>query len=71
MEGPAVAAIEAAFADSWAASGSGLRLNEQPSADTVEHAGDVALRIIASVPNVGGMYRLDQLIATFHKDPSG
>ncbi len=65
VEGPAVAAIEAAFADSWAASGSGLSLNEQPSADTVKHAGDVALRIIASVPNVGGMYRLDQLIATF------
>ena len=43
----------------------GLSLNEQPSSDTVKHAGDVALRIIASVPNVGGMYRLDQLIATF------
>ena len=64
VEGPAVADIEAAFADSWAAAGSPLCLNEQPSPDRLKPTGDIALRIIASVPNAAGMYRLDQLIAT-------
>jgi cardiolipin synthase len=64
VEGAAVADIEAAFADSWAAAGSPLSLTEQPSADMVKPAGDVALRLIAGVPNVAGLYRLDQLVAT-------
>jgi cardiolipin synthase len=65
IEGPALADIERAFADSWAAVGSALPLNEQLSRKTIRPAGDVSLRIVASVPNVGGMYRIDQLIATF------
>jgi cardiolipin synthase len=65
VEGPAVADIEAAFADSWAAAGSPLSVNEQPVPDRIRAAGNVGVRIVAGVPNVGGMYRLDQLIATF------
>src|SRR5262245_18637883 len=64
IEGPALADIEESFADSWAASGDPLPRSEQPSRGTILRAGDVAVRIVASVPNVGGMYRLDQLVAT-------
>lgn len=64
IEGPALCDIEHAFADSWAAVGSALPLNEQPSKRSILPAGDVSLRIVASIPNVGGMYRLDQLVAT-------
>jgi len=63
IEGPALADIEQAFADSWAAAGDPLPRSEQPSRGTIPRAGDVAVRIVASVPNVGGMYRLDQLVA--------
>jgi cardiolipin synthase len=65
IEGPALADIESAFDDSWSSAGSPLPSNELPSRKLIAPAGDVALRIIASVPHVGGMYRLDQLMATF------
>jgi cardiolipin synthase A/B len=64
IEGPALAQIESAFNDSWASAGSPLPANEQLTGTLIPTAGDVALRIIASVPHVGGMYRLDQLVAT-------
>jgi cardiolipin synthase len=63
IRGPAISAIECAFADSWAAAGGPLPREEQPSSVTIRRAGDVPVRIVASVPNVGGMYRLDQLVA--------
>jgi cardiolipin synthase A/B len=64
IEGPALAEIEQAFADSWAAVGSPLPVEEQPSKKAIRRAGDVDVRIVAGVPNLGGMYRLDQLVAT-------
>lgn len=64
IEGPAVADIEQAFAETWAASGAPLPAEElPPSRESIGAAGDVALRIVASSPNVAGVYRLDQLIA--------
>jgi len=62
--GPAVAQIEHAFADSWAAAGNPLPAVETCSRDDLLPAGDVPVRVVAAVPNVGVMYRLDQLIAT-------
>jgi cardiolipin synthase len=61
VEGPAVADLEDAFAHMWALLGA-------PIADTELAAesppvGDVALRIVASYPNMAGLYRFDQLIA--------
>lgn len=63
VRGPAVADIEAAFAQMWAVTGTPL-----PQADLVGDAaappsGDVMLRVLATVPNLAGLYRLDQLIA--------
>jgi cardiolipin synthase A/B len=63
IEGPALAAIEQVFADAWEAAGLPLPLDEIPSEELLETAGDVDLRIIAGVPNLGAMYRLDQLMA--------
>jgi cardiolipin synthase len=62
IEGPAVGEIDRAFSDSWAASGKPLDL------ETIEtrhrKAGDVGVRVVASVPAAGSVYRLDQLITT-------
>jgi len=61
LRGPVVAELEAAFAQSWSATGAPLReFAREPSAP----AGDVALRLIATQPSTAGMYRLDQLIAS-------
>ena len=66
VRGPAVAEIEAAFAQVWAMTGAAL-----PPEDLVERSapvGNVALRIVASVPATAGMFRLDQLIAALAQD---
>jgi cardiolipin synthase len=61
MRGPAVAELELAFAQSWSATGTALesfpRVPERP-------AGSVAVRVIATQPASGSVYRLDQLIAS-------
>ena len=61
IRGPAVADIEAAFAESWAAAG-------QAPSDPVTRAApspaaDVPLRVVATVPNTAGLFRVDQLVA--------
>jgi cardiolipin synthase len=59
--GPAVADVEAAFADAWAHAGPALPPDERngPAAAV----GDVALRVVASMPSTGGVLRMDQLVA--------
>lgn len=70
VRGPAVADIESAFADAWEAAGKPLQVETAPTApSTVAHqAGDddvdvVAMRVVATVPNTAGLFRLDQLVA--------
>lgn len=67
VRGPAVAAIEQAFAQTWGMTGGApFKTNEsahdEKRAALTKDAG-VALRIVASVPNTAGMFRLDQLVA--------
>ncbi|MHB1058002.1 MAG: phospholipase D-like domain-containing protein [Rhodanobacter sp.] len=63
LRGPAVAELEAAFAQSWGETGAALRpLAPPPEPDAP--AGNVSLRLIATQPATAGMYRLDQLIAS-------
>ena len=61
IRGPAVAELEIAFAQSWSATGAALDafspVPERP-------AGTVAVRVIATQPASGSIYRLDQLIAS-------
>jgi cardiolipin synthase len=61
IEGPAIVDIERAFAAMWASLGPPIREEELPH--QIPAAGDVAMRVVASVPNIAGIYRLDQLIA--------
>ncbi|HYH44030.1 MAG TPA: phospholipase D-like domain-containing protein [Burkholderiales bacterium] len=63
VRGPAVADFEDAFAQAWAAIGAPLDLPERSVASDIPAAGDVTLRVLATVPSTAGMYRLDQLIA--------
>lgn len=63
VRGPAVVDIGRAFAQAWAEAGPAFPDDELPHRDTVPAAGDVMLRVVASIPNIWGLYRLDQLIA--------
>jgi cardiolipin synthase len=63
VRGPAVADIEHAFADVWAATGPPMAEEELPDRSDIPPSGDVALRVVASVPHTAGLYRLDQMIA--------
>ncbi len=63
VRGPAVVDVAHAFADTWAATGAPLPADEHPAADLAAQ-GDVDLRIVASTPGTGALYRLDPLIAS-------
>lgn len=64
IRGPAVAEIERAFGNVWAAcGGSAIDEAEYTPAGSISPAGDVALRVVATVPDSGGLFRLDHLIA--------
>ena len=63
LRGPAVADVDMAFAQAWEVTGPSLPADELPGRETISPAGDVRLRVIASVPNTAGLYRLDHLIA--------
>jgi len=65
LRGPAVAELERAFATVWKASGGvDLPAEELTNPSTIEHAGTMAVRVIAGEPNTGGLFRLDQLVAS-------
>jgi cardiolipin synthase A/B len=66
--GPAIADIEQAFADVWAATGKPLPADEIPIAGSIVPAGSIALRVIATQPATAGMFRLDQLVAAVARE---
>lgn len=66
--GPAVADIEQAFAQTWAETGEPLPADELIAASAIPLAGNTHLRVVASVPNTAGLYRLDQMIAASAKE---
>ena len=68
VRGPAVADIERAFAQTWAATGADIPVAELTPAEEITAAGDVALRVLPAVPSVAGLYRLDQLIAVMARE---
>ena len=63
IRGPAVAELERAFAQMWASCGQPIPAEEIPDINSIPPRGDVALRIVASMPYSAGLYRLDQMIA--------
>lgn len=63
IQGPAVADIELAFAETWAEAGPPIPAAELPDKSSIPPVGDVMLRVVASTPTTAQLYRLDQLIA--------
>ncbi len=68
IQGPAVADVEAGFAEAWATTGSIVPADELPVADQIPVAGDVALRVIATMPSTWGVFKLDQLVASVARE---
>ena len=68
IQGPAVADVEAAFAESWATTGTSVPLEELPSQEAIAAAGDVPLRVIATMPSTWGVFKLDQLVASVARE---
>lgn len=63
IRGPAVSDLAQAFAEVWAQMGPPLPAEHAPGHRVIAEAGTVNLRVIATQPNMAGLYRLDQLIA--------
>ena len=63
VRGPAVSDIERAFGQVWAMIGAPIPEQDLVRRDTIHQAGDVSLRVVASMPATAALFRLDQLIA--------
>ena len=63
VRGPALRDLANAFADSWATLGDALPESVLEATERCLPSGQVDLRVVATVPNTAGLYRLDQLIA--------
>jgi len=63
LEGPAVADLDRAFADAWAACGSPLPDAALSDPATLPAVGDVPLRVIDTIPTTMGVYRLDLVVS--------
>ncbi len=63
VRGPAVAALEDAFAQMWALAGPAPPAASAPAGDRPAPAGHMAVRVIASAPGTAALYRLMRLIA--------
>lgn len=68
IQGPAIADVEAAFAEAWATTGTHVPLEELPAQNLIPPAGDVALRVIATMPSTWGVFKLDQLVASVARE---
>jgi cardiolipin synthase len=67
VRGPALRDLANAFADTWSTLGEPLPPEVLEPADRCLPAGQVDLRVVATVPNTAGLYRLDQLIAAMSR----
>jgi cardiolipin synthase len=63
IRGPAVVDLQEAFARVWAAAGGTIPDDELADMPAVQAAGDIPVRVVATMPNLAGLFRLDQLIA--------
>jgi cardiolipin synthase len=63
VRGPAAADIDAAFADSWKATGPAIPAQEMAAMRAQPEAGNLKAWVIAGRPDEMGLYRLEQLVA--------
>jgi cardiolipin synthase len=68
VRGPAVRQIEEAFAQMWALMGEPLLDDGAAIVDAKAPAGEIALRVVATVPNTAGLFRLGQLVAAIARE---
>ncbi len=68
VQGPIVADIENAFEQTWEMTGAPFPKADDPAPRPLLPAGDVAMRIVASVPNTAGMLRIDQLVSALAQE---
>lgn len=66
IRGPAVSDIDVAFAEAWETAGAPLPANVLGPPPPPR--GDVALRVVATVPNTAGLFRVDQLVAAMARN---
>ena len=67
LRGAAVAQLDEAFAAVWAMIGEPIRETDLARSNVTGDQGQVALRVVASIPTTGGIFRIDQLIAALAK----
>lgn len=65
LRGPAVRELVHAFVDSWSRVGAPFSdaILSAANGEAPPPVGDIDVRVVATVPNAAGLYRLDQLIA--------
>lgn len=63
VRGPALRDLCASFAATWSSLGSPLPETQLAGTEDIGPAGNIDLRVVATVPNAAGLYRLDQMIA--------
>jgi len=63
LTGPAVAEVEAAFADIWATMGDPIDKTTWVRKEKISTTGTTSLRVVSSLPGTAHVYRLDQLLA--------
>ena len=63
VHGPAAAEIERAFGDAWDAGGAALAADAYTDPAAIADQGEMMVRVLATVPNIASLYRVDQLIA--------
>ncbi len=63
VRGPALRDLANAFADTWSTLGEALSNDVLELTERCLPSGQVDLRVVATVPNTAGLYRLDQLIS--------
>ncbi len=68
VRGAAVAELDDAFAAIWAIIGEPIPASDPAPSSATTQPGGAALRVVASVPATGGMFRVDQLIAALAKE---
>jgi cardiolipin synthase A/B len=68
VRGPAVRELAASFADSWSGLGEPLPEDFLAPFENAQSVGNTDLRVIATIPNRAGVYRLDLLIASMARE---
>ena len=68
VRGPAVAEIAQTFRQVWASLGPPLPDSLNVPVQATAPAGNVAMRIVATVPATAGILRLDQLVAALARE---